>query len=1263
MAKSPTYYLDETNEGISSDILFRNEFLQFKKLDDNYLKTEYADLQDKMDIIPRFVIDNIAPKSNYLEFLSYQTFVQNFLNPNTPYTRLLLKWLTGFGKTIGSISIAMEFINYYKRNKYYENNADEDIGSVYIIGFSKSIFINELLKYPEFGFVSREELDQIKKLQESAKNGSTTSSEQLTKFKAMLKRRLHNRQNNGFFKFIGYKELANMLFIFTNVSEIKRDITNMSDEEIAENIKNKTLIINEMKLKEFAHSLIICDEIHNVYNTLEKNNWGIALQTVLNYHDSIRAVFLSATPLNNSPTEIIDLLNLLLPRKYYKSLKKQDFFIKKDNEFDLILEKKEELALYLKGRISYISSKDSDVIASKQFIGESIPGIDYLKFIRCPMSDIHLRTYKQVFGDRLTIDNDATYLTDFVLPDPTLPKPFDKNAIGLYSGESVKTKLFNAKKEWNDKIGIKYYKEGDYITGKMLKRETLPIISGKYAKMLDTLFNNIKHSKGKTFIFHNYIHMSGILFIEQVLKYNNIIGENDEITNDTLCSICMQKKKHHSVSQLYNIENQNLESIEQNSQPKSQNKKHIFHPLRFGIAHSKIDKISITNTLEKFNNTNNIDGRHMMILLGTKLLKEGHSMNSVRNVMIMSRPDNISSLIQIMGRALRIKAHIRLPPKDRNVNIYLFTSSIGVNSKSLSYEEEKYRQKVESFKVIQEIERIMNNVAIDKFFNYDTIWGKLKGHRGELDILPYDKYDGLSITKPNAAINDNIIPLNKVNFSTFNVYYQKKTVKTLIYIIKRLFIEVSQVWTYDDLLRAVKFPVFAIEINTRDISVELFNIALNNVIYNSSKNYEEINLSNVSYNDEFDDYEDDITNKTKYLNQNLVDKIRDPTDKIIMSYGGVDYVIVHTGELYCLTFIKDGEAFIDIDCVFRTFNYEREITVDISKFLKHEDLFSYDSKKDRFISKWENCSIQQLEKCFCEFGISFHTRFIEEIIEYVFNLLFQCSLQKKYTKNKHHNFYIKMLQFYNIYKFIIWAHVIDKDSARLYSKFIIPVNSNDIMFNIVLNASEFSETVDKHYRLAFQKNPKEKSLEQSTQEINTLNKSIETEYNSVLHKYMNFINKKYEDEHSKKCTGNKTSSKIKANLLPVGHTIGNHAKIFNPENSSWSNYNQVVSNNKENNTIVGYDDRTKTSMTVKFKLRDPYHKSKKSTERGSFCATKTKKELFEIAKKLSIATDKNMNVPILCNMIRTKLINLELAEKCKPNGVKYFYTVLEKQPF
>ena len=68
-------------------------------------------------------------------------------------------------------------------------------------------------------------------------------------------------------------------------------LNNLDEDGILNAIKNKKILLNHSLLEQFKNSLLICDEIHNVYNSLEKNNWGIALQFILNHHPSIRAVF------------------------------------------------------------------------------------------------------------------------------------------------------------------------------------------------------------------------------------------------------------------------------------------------------------------------------------------------------------------------------------------------------------------------------------------------------------------------------------------------------------------------------------------------------------------------------------------------------------------------------------------------------------------------------------------------------------------------------------------------------------------------------------------------------------------------------------------------------------------------------------------------------------------------------------------------------------------------------------------------------------
>ena len=53
---------------------------------------------------------------------------------------------------------------------------------------------------------------------------------------------------------------------------------------------------------------MVCDEIHNVYNSVKKNNWGIAIQYIIDNIPSLKCIYMSATPINNNPSEIVDVL-------------------------------------------------------------------------------------------------------------------------------------------------------------------------------------------------------------------------------------------------------------------------------------------------------------------------------------------------------------------------------------------------------------------------------------------------------------------------------------------------------------------------------------------------------------------------------------------------------------------------------------------------------------------------------------------------------------------------------------------------------------------------------------------------------------------------------------------------------------------------------------------------------------------------------------------------------------------------------------------
>ena len=180
----------------------------------------------------------------------YQVALTKYINPNTPYKRLLVKWETGMGKTKGSIAAALNFVDYYIKELQLDK---KQIGSVFIIGFSEAIFKRELVMHPEFGYVSRSELDRIEELRKVKSDQNTML---LLEIIARIKRRISDRSEKGFFKFYGYRSFFNRIFNLTDETQ-----SNLSEHELREQIQSGKIQFNKSLLAEFKYSILICDEV------------------------------------------------------------------------------------------------------------------------------------------------------------------------------------------------------------------------------------------------------------------------------------------------------------------------------------------------------------------------------------------------------------------------------------------------------------------------------------------------------------------------------------------------------------------------------------------------------------------------------------------------------------------------------------------------------------------------------------------------------------------------------------------------------------------------------------------------------------------------------------------------------------------------------------------------------------------------------------------------------------------------------------------
>jgi hypothetical protein len=308
--------------------------------------------------------------------------------------------------------------------------------------------------------------------------------------------------------------------------------------------------------------------------------------------------------------------------------------------------------------------------------------------------------------------------------------------------------------------------------------------------------------------------------------------------------------------------------------------------------------------------------------------------------------------------------------------------------------------------------------------------------------------------------------------------------------------------------------------------------------------------------------------------------------------------------------------------------------------------------------------IENMETVVCEYGAGFHIKFIEEAIIYVFRAYTDPVLER----SEYHEFYFKMVYYYDLLSLVLWAYTAKPKVFKEYSKFAIPVHAKDIKLK-ALNKYE-----DRKEELEDISPPTDSELATSGV-INLLKSSINRTSNIWIPlEFREQFNKTLQESLAffiGKKKRSKTITKVSAMLLPVGHFIGRFPRIYNPNMQEFVDdptYSQSDIQYVENDIIVGYNEKSQTGTHIRFKLREPLTRIKKYKDsrkimRGVVCKSKSKPELYALAKKLDIPIpEKHVNTDELCMFIKTKLIRLELTERIKKSKIKWFYNHYEQQP-
>ena len=227
------------------------------------------------------------------ELLPHQLFVKNFLSFQTPYNSLLLYHGLGSGKTCSSIGISEEMRAYMKQ-----------------VGVKQRIIV---VAAPNVQTNFRLQLFDERKLREvdgiwnidSCIGNSLVKEVNPTSLKGLSKEKVISQIKtiiNQYYVFMGYVELANY---------IRKKTSLPSDAQYSKKEIQKQEIINMRKY--FNNRMIIIDEVHNIRLTKD-NVDGKTSQYLLKLAKNcynMRLLLLSATPMYNSYSEIIWLVNLM----------------------------------------------------------------------------------------------------------------------------------------------------------------------------------------------------------------------------------------------------------------------------------------------------------------------------------------------------------------------------------------------------------------------------------------------------------------------------------------------------------------------------------------------------------------------------------------------------------------------------------------------------------------------------------------------------------------------------------------------------------------------------------------------------------------------------------------------------------------------------------------------------------------------------------------------------------------------------------------
>jgi hypothetical protein len=638
------------------------------------------------------------------ELSSVQRFIGRLLAPNTPYNSALLYHGVGVGKTCAAITVT---------EAYLEMNPSQ---KVIIVappniqdGFRRTIFDFDALNIGT---------GDAPNTHRGCTNNTylTITGTSKERNKSVIESRIE-KAIKGRYEFYGYTSFYNYI----------NNITKAIPKTASGYEQRK----RDLLRREFSNRALVIDEAHNlrdVFSEMEEDTKDFVTETeatessagkrltpflrdVLKMSEGITLVLMTATPMYNSYTEIVFLLNLMLINDKFPTIQVQDVFDMKAGKGAFTPSGRLLLGKLISNYVSFMRGEN--------------PLTFPLRLKPSPESLIQKwPTFPPKGSDK--IDEDETKQAVLVLP--CQPCPFTSESENIYREEADTIDglgitnmdrliqggnwLFPGDEDtdFSFRIGDRGFdriftpiKNTSMVSFKAddvswLIGDELRNASPKCAALIQRL----ALCRGVAFVYSRFI-KAGALTIALALEANgytlwgngSFLSNLPKLPEGRQCALCNRRETGHGTPG------------------------HSFKPAKYVLLTGSEDySPNNAESIHAARAATNVYGVDVKVIIGSQVASEGLDLRYIREVIVYDSWYHLNRLEQVVGRGIRNCSHALLDETKRNCTIVLLvTSYASVDRETIDMY--SYRQALKKAVVIGTVTRLIKEFAIDCFLNID----------------------------------------------------------------------------------------------------------------------------------------------------------------------------------------------------------------------------------------------------------------------------------------------------------------------------------------------------------------------------------------------------------------------------------------------------------------------------------------------------------------------------------------------------------------